>query len=338
MGNWGGRTTPPRPPLATGLEWMARLSISLLRISPCQLGTIQHHPIAERSTFVVILPQGSISGPESLTSTALNIVSLASLALTLLTYSISPQLRTTPGVAIMQYTIAQLTFQLSRLPQDVAWLCQLVAALQHYFWLAAFCWTNCLAWNMYCTFSSMIPDVTAYSSRAMIQYSLYSWGLPATTVGCCLIVSNFGDMGFVYASLQSGQCWIAPFDCIMYAFVVPLGFQETANLILFVLAALTIQRTARNTTLTPHQLNQADHMCIYIKLASLLGFNWLCAMLTVPFPDIELFRYLRIILNGLQGIFLFVSFVLRKRVLEMCKNSMKKKSPDFSSQSTCSTL
>ena len=76
-------------------------------------------------------------------------ISLLSLVTTLITYAVHPQLRAGPGLNVISLSIslflAQSTFLANTSALHNHVLCACIGALQHYFWLVAFCWMNVMA-------------------------------------------------------------------------------------------------------------------------------------------------------------------------------------------------
>ena len=86
-----------------------------------------------------------------------NILSPLFLVFTFLTYCLFNTMRTVPGLCIMNLCVclssAQILFQLSSLFTGRRYVCESVAALQHYMWLVSFLWMNVLAYITCKTFT-----------------------------------------------------------------------------------------------------------------------------------------------------------------------------------------
>ena len=57
----------------------------------------------------------------------------------------------------------------------------------------------------------------------------------------------------------------------------------------------------------------------YSQMSSLLGFTWIFGFLAA-FVDVEALLYLFIVLNSLQGVYIFIAFICNKRVFRLWRD------------------
>ena len=249
-----------------------------------------------------------------------NVLSLVALAATVVTYAVLSELRTLPGWCVTSLAVAlllaQLTFQLSGLSvaAGVA-VCRAVGAAQHAAWLAAFCWMNVLAFDTCRTFTRALPPAGG-KRRRLAAYAAYAWGVPALVVGVCLAVDLATQLPFSYGGPR--VCWISGRHAVLYAFALPIGVVIVANAGLFVRLIIALRQTLAESERARGARSSRQDLMVYSRLTSLMGFTWLFGFLA-NIHSLSFLWYFFIIFNTLQGVFIFVSFVLTKRVRQLYK-------------------
>ncbi|XP_030831929.1 adhesion G-protein coupled receptor G2-like [Strongylocentrotus purpuratus] len=85
---------------------------------------------------------------------------------------------------------------------------------------------------------------------------------------------------------------------------------------------------------------QLSDLWIYVKMSTLLGFTWIFGFVAA-FADVTALWYIFIILNSLQGVYIFIAFICNKRVFKLWRDSFSCSScvtcgnvPQISSQPT----
>ena len=248
-----------------------------------------------------------------------NVLSIAFLVFTLITYTLFPSMRTVPGICIMNLcvslSLAQLLFQLSPLFTKHSVVCSVMAAIQHYMWLVSFLWMNVLAYITFKTFSTAGMGQRG-GIGSLKRYALYAWGFPAAFVIICGIVDYFTVFDVSYGS--SSQCWLAGKYGLIYLFAVPLAVIISTNLFMFARTLVSIKRTMDQTKVAKENADNQKQFGIYVKLSSVMGFTWLFGFLA-NLTVFSAFWYVFIILNTFQGVFIGISFVCNARVMKRFK-------------------
>ena len=256
-----------------------------------------------------------------------NCISYISLILTFITYALFPTLRTVPGKCIMQLVVAlfvaQLLFQFNSLAVEIFMLCQAVAMLQHFAWIAAFLWMNVLAIDICQTFVKM--DAAPGSGNSTKQFVLYCgwcWGGSLTWLSVCVLVEQLTDLPLYYG--RRFDCWIGNFYAFLIVFALPIGLIILINLGLFVrtFIALKSAMSFAKRAKTSSNSSKQHEFSIYLKLSSLMGFTWIFGFLQNE-PYLGFLQYAFILCNTLQGFFVFMSFVATSRVLSMYKEKFR---------------
>ena len=248
-----------------------------------------------------------------------NCLSPLFLAFTILTYLLFKPLRTTPGLSIMNLSIslflAQVVFQVSSLFRHTPIACTVVAAVQHYLWLVTFLWMNFLAYVSFKTFSKSKTAIGQTQSARFRFPLVYTWGIPLVFVGACVIVERFSLLRFQYGGAT--QCWIVGSQGLIYLFAVPLATIIAANLGLFIGTLVALNHTMDVTDAAVSQTtDKRRRFAIYVKLSTLMGFTWLFGFLG-NLTILNVFWYLFIVFNTLQGVFICASFTMNRRVMRL---------------------
>ncbi|XP_033115248.1 uncharacterized protein LOC117115519 isoform X2 [Anneissia japonica] len=270
------------------------------------------------------------SGTLLIISVVGTILSLIGLLITIFLRVIISEMRTLPGKIIMNVSIALFCSLLLTLIQSnfIQWLngCRAVAAILHYLWLVCFLWMNSIAFELFLTFRFF--RVTSRSVRAQHktfnQYFLYSWGIPAVFVGVIVAISSCECTGLNVVYGDETVCWIRDEVASFYVFGIPLAVILLPNLILFV-ATITGIRESKSASERvikgkSKQTQLMEEMIIYIRISTVMGLSWFFGFLASFLGHVVLW-YIFIILNSLQGFFVFIAFNLTHSVRKMIKKN-----------------
>ena len=244
------------------------------------------------------------------------VISLCSAALVLIIYGYLPALRQGPGKYVMglisSLMVAQLSFLFSKLPSDEMPWCILVAACQHFAWISSFVWMNIIAIDLYTTFRDGSKTVRKKRCNKITTplFACVAWLLPLIAV--VVIASLSRDT--VYGHGINDQCFIKE-EYVYLLFVFPLGISVLINLILFYL----IVHYVRSTISSIPKYNASWEFTIYIKISTLLGFNWLFGFISLYWRSQVVIWYIFIVLNTLQGFFILLAFICNKKTIGLIK-------------------
>ncbi|RWS23262.1 g-protein coupled receptor 2-like protein [Leptotrombidium deliense] len=100
---------------------------------------------------------------------------------------------------------------------------------------------------------------------------------------------------------------------------MPLIIILFSNAIFFTLTVINLKRTKKVTEVIR---NKEDNirLKLYLKLALIMGFTWIFAFIA-SFNGIDYLWYPFTILNGLQGVFIFMAFSLKKKNIESIRST-----------------
>nr|KAG5703543.1 hypothetical protein BaRGS_020177 [Batillaria attramentaria] len=255
---------------------------------------------------------------EILLSVVCTSLSLAGLAVTFLTYAVFRPLRTAPGKNNMNLCLAlflaQLLYLVGSGRTEVPGLCQAMGILIHYAWLAAFAAMSVCSFHMWRVFTSLTVAHDSHNDngqRRLQLYTVYIWGAAAAVVVVTLmvhlVVTGGDSIGY------GGQyCYLTTPLGIGLAMGAPVVMVVLANAVFFFLTVHTIRRSPRVTK----SRQDEQHVWVYLKLSTLTGITWTLAFL-IFFTEVKAIEYAFTVVNGLQGIFICVSFVLNRRVMAL---------------------
>lgn len=267
---------------------------------------------------------------ESYLGITLTSVSIIAMSCTVTTYLLFAELRNLPGLAVLNLCVSNILFDLTFLassaismPRDDH-LCLVAAILAHYEGLAAYFWTNVMAADLYLTLGRWSAAPRS-PSKILPRYMLYAYGLPLVIVSMAVGVEFChctGDLSVDYGVLI---CWINNPTANMIFFGVPLALALLANVVLFVMTIVVVQRSTSCPSCTRFEKAWCQ-LKLYGRMATVMGFAWVFALISACFdaasaPGIA-FTYIYIVLNASGGIFVFFAFTCNKRVLHLYKKLM----------------
>ncbi|XP_061175173.1 uncharacterized protein LOC133184227 isoform X2 [Saccostrea echinata] len=263
------------------------------------------------------------------------ILSLLSLFLTFLIYCMLPVLRTVPGKNIMCFAlslfIAQLLF-LVRSSIDDRTLCACVGGLTHYFWISVFTCTNVCCFHMFKLFvgNSLVRGDESGDRKLFITYCVISYLLPVFPIVINMLL-EYGVGKSDQFGYGGSRCFLKSHLALLLTFICPIILQIIFNIVMFSITFHYI----RNTPKIQSSQDRND-FSIFLKLFLLTGISWI-SMVVDGFFDISLFTFLATIINGLQGMFLFLSYVCNKKVFNMLRNRCGNQQESLSTSNRNST-
>ncbi|ESO89415.1 hypothetical protein LOTGIDRAFT_125317 [Lottia gigantea] len=137
----------------------------------------------------------------------------------------------------------------------------------------------------------------------------------------CLILDLVpGDHSKVQYGASSCT-WLSSRSGYIYAFFVPIGISLVFNFVCFIMTLYFIEKAMASTEVTIGKKRDKKRCLMYVRLSSVMGFTWIFGFIAST-TNISVLWYVYIILNGLQGVFIFLSFCLNSRNKDMIKAKM----------------
>ncbi|NWI93650.1 AGRD2 protein, partial [Pitta sordida] len=199
-------------------------------------------------------------------------------------------------------------------------LCFVVTASLHLFFMAAFSWMlveGLLLW-------SKVVAVNMSEDRRMKFYYMTGWGLPVLIVGVTLATS-FNKY------VADKRCWLNTQTNVIWAFVGPVLFILAVNTFVLLRVVMVTVSSARRRSkmLTPSSsLERQIGTQIWamakpvLVLLPVLGLTWVCGVL-VHLSII--WAYVFIVLNSLQGLYIFLVYAVYNSEVRNAIQRMKDK-------------
>ncbi|MFT7809048.1 adhesion G-protein coupled receptor D2-like [Arapaima gigas] len=198
--------------------------------------------------------------------------------------------------------------------------CTLVAALLHLFFMAAFSWMlveGLLLW-------SKVVIVNLSEERHMKYYYVIGWGLPVLVVAITLVSASQNYVA-------DDHCWLSMQNGVIWGFAGPVIFIIMVNvMVLARVVAITISTAKRRSVMlalgssptekTLEQIRAA--MKAVLVLLPILGLTWLFGLL-VPFS--VMMAYIFVLLNSLQGLFIFLIYGVYNTEIRNAINRIKER-------------
>lgn len=239
--------------------------------------------------------------------------------------------------------------------------CAAVGIVIHWAILSAIFWMNIMAFDVCRTFAG--SQLNVHRHRASVHgrrtsfrfYSLYGWSSPTLIVLLAMLLdfTNITDRTLA-PDYGLHQCWICNKNGLGLFFVLPISLLLTINFISFGLTAWSIvrqwresqlaigqnklRRTSGTNSLSEKQkaIDQTQlgnkksfkrlhaRFFLYVKLALIMGLGWISAFIA-GFADMPGLWYPFILLNTLQGTFIFLAFDCKRKVYYMVYEAVTKR-------------
>ncbi|XP_035668965.1 adhesion G protein-coupled receptor L3-like [Branchiostoma floridae] len=181
--------------------------------------------------------------------------------------------------------------------------CTVVAALLHYFLLAALVWMAVEAVNIYRAVVLVFDHHV--SETFIVKAAAVAWGLPLVAT-----VSTAGPSS-LYQYKMKNVCWLAQTPLI-FAFLLPAGLILLFNLLVFVIVMCKLARDEKKLKqLRGAKVTEADRNRIIrqirraFSIMALFGLTWVFGFFVINDAR-AVFAYLFCIFNTLQGLFIFI--------------------------------
>ncbi|XP_036356909.1 uncharacterized protein LOC118762465 [Octopus sinensis] len=249
-------------------------------------------------------------------------------------------LRNLPGKMAMNLMaslfLANLVFLLANIIKELPghFLCRTFAIIAHYTYLVSFCWMNIMAFDSWRTFSrKQILSITDRSNRSFKFYMLYAWLSPVAIVAGAVVTQYFQSDSAFSPAYGDSLCWFNKRLSLLIFFGLPLIIILIMNTIFF---TFTFRAIYSANKFTKRCLSKSDKntFIVFFKLYFILGINWFVSIL-YTYTQIELLRYISVLLMSFQGFFVGCSYLFSKKVCRQFQNKVSFFTNTNSSESSC---
>lgn len=257
-------------------------------------------------------------------------ISMLFLVLHFVAFCIVPDLRNLSGKNLMSQCFAlfcaYFCFISGQFDSLSVGSCSLVAFLTFYFFQVSFFWMAVMAYDVWRTLKMATTELRVSSGKQIkrfVAYSFFTWVTPLFIL-MILALAQYTDKfppayrpGFMRA-----PCWFKQRRSLLVFFATPLFAIMLANVILFIASARMIVMTGNTSIVSQQSKLQRRNFKLYLRLALLMGFTWVVG-LVAGYADWPFLFYVFVILNTLQGLFIFLAFSCSSKVRGYLKNKFK---------------
>ncbi|KOX70436.1 G-protein coupled receptor Mth2 [Melipona quadrifasciata] len=270
-------------------------------------------------------------------------ISCIFLLLTLIVYICLPGLQNLHGKTLMCHVSSLLTAFLcytvihwltnNKLIEDVT-LCYILGYILLFSFLSAFSWLNVMCFDIWQTFGRVRDTIIRGRSqnKRFAFYCVYAWSLPIFITFLCILADKVHVLPTnMKPHFGEDRCWFERYishgEIIFFS--APIGVQLIMNVVFFILTAEECNKVkaelSRVSSLDPRRKRfHADKtkFIMNVKLFTVMGISWIAEIISslltkyTTFPYREEFFYVPDVVNSLQGVFIFVLFVVKRRVHE----------------------
>ncbi|XP_072750744.1 G-protein coupled receptor Mth2 [Anoplolepis gracilipes] len=284
-------------------------------------------------------------------NTVLEITSCVFLLMTLLVYAYLPSLQNLHGKTLMCHVSSLfLAFTcLAIIPWimpanvveteelGVTTVCKALAYTMLFCFLSSFSWLNVMCFDIWWTFGvlrgSTITKARGHRKKFLL-YCLYAWGL-SLFLSILAIITDFTDIlpDYLRPDIGSTSCWFTQnpdsFSELTF-FIGPITIQLISNVVFFVLTSLycnKVKAEIKRVTTDPMDPrckrfhSDRNRFVMNIKLFIVMGISWICEVVSFfvkKYLDYIYWHYTLFyasdVFNCLQGLLIFILFVLKSRV------------------------
>ena len=247
-------------------------------------------------------------------------ISIMFLFILLVTYWMFNELRTLPGLNLMNLAVSMVLSQVIWLVGRAQFMntktCEVLGIIEHYLFLVTFMAMSVISHHSCIVFSrpfNTIPNNARPVLPKFTKYSSMAWISPATFIAVCVTLDQTEATFDIYGT----TCWLSTGKAVLYLFILPAAVIMLFNFATFIKTALALCYNNDSQIL---QRNRKQNLIACTKLATLVGFPWLFAFFGVIFPDTEAFEYLFVVFACLQGFYIGVAFVCNKKTIQLYRN------------------
>ncbi|XP_078374912.1 G-protein coupled receptor Mth2-like isoform X1 [Oculina patagonica] len=133
-----------------------------------------------------------------------------------------------------------------------------------------------------------------------------------------------------------GFCWIKNGTALLAIVGVPVALVILFNFIALTWTVISIHKVRKVTNKLTDQGNQSSLALLYIKLTCVLGLTWVFGFLS-SIVKTDATAYLFVAINSLQGFFICLTFVAKKRTVALLRGPRKKHHESGHSNNTLDT-
>nr|KAI8765946.1 adhesion G protein-coupled receptor E3-like [Biomphalaria glabrata] len=259
------------------------------------------------------------------------------LLITVVTYLGFPELRTVPGINNMFLSLSLFLAQLALVitpnipgPSD---LCTCFGILTHFLWLWHFTWSFLCGLHMFQVFTATMPTLSKTENICVYVLKLMSLSIssPILIIAVVILTSHttsptigYGrhlcllDSTFMLGILREK---IKPTN-IGVSMVAPVCLVCLCNLTFLSTTAVRIHGVNTLSTFDALKKSNFKRLSLDAMISSVSCMYWIVTLVAVVL-DNDVLSIFSILLNGLQGVLIFISYASNETVFKLCFKANK---------------
>ncbi|OQV19552.1 hypothetical protein BV898_06326 [Hypsibius exemplaris] len=255
-------------------------------------------------------------------------LSLICLGMHFFMYIMAGKYRLVPDLCMLSISLAIFLVQIFVLAAPLAQrfllldsiFCAISGVLLHYCILSSITWSTVIAYDITKSVLSLEhPSFASVTYTHFVRYSLFAWLAPGVPVVTGLIFdATLPDSPFspIYGKKI---CYVGRRRALWVLFGAPVALLLTVNIILYIVTATALWKSYRrrrslNTSVEkPATQSASSQYRLYVKLAMIMGLAWITGFLAIWVLEL---RYVSIIANGLQGVYIFFAFSCKWSIVQ----------------------
>ena len=206
-------------------------------------------------------------------------------------------------------------------------------------------WAGVMAFDLCSTFTILSSTNTSHS--LFLKYSMVGWGIPAIVLLLCLSLEHLSKEMMEYG--RNGQCFIGNILANLFSYVLSTILIITISSILLLVIIRKLRRELQSRSKVPAVNNTSPNLIrMSIKLCLALGIAELFGIIQIPSSSHReviviinsVFGCLYTLIRSLRGCFIFVSFMMTKKMKKYyrrfftCKKDFNRESFHLSTLNT----
>ncbi|XP_020615392.1 G-protein coupled receptor Mth2-like [Orbicella faveolata] len=118
-------------------------------------------------------------------------------------------------------------------------------------------------------------------------------------------------------------CWIKNGSTLLAVVGVPVALVIVFNFVALTWTVISIHKVRKVTKKLSDQGSQSSLALLCIKLTCVLGLTWVFGFLS-SIVKTDATAYIFVVVNSLQGFFIFLTFVAKKRTVALLRGAKEK--------------
>ncbi|XP_025200244.1 uncharacterized protein LOC112598108 [Melanaphis sacchari] len=247
-------------------------------------------------------------------------VSAVLLIVHLAVFAVLPEMKNLSGKNLASFCVSLVCSYASFVAGN--WLtgpaCYAGAAVTYYAFLTSFAWMLVMSFDCWRTLRLATVELRVTSGRQTKKFLVYSavcWLVPAMMTFVAVAADAVPAVpDEARPRFGADQCWFGSKTALLMFFAGPLTVVMLVNFVLFGWTAYMIH-SSRATVRHVNTRHVRRDFRMYCRLAVLMGLTWTTGIVA-SYTDAAYMWMLFVALNTFQGLFVFVAFTCRRRILD----------------------